>query len=263
MKEEEEKGKVDDKGGCNTFNDDDDVNDDDDDVDSSDDYKDDGDGDDVDEDDNEDDGNGDGDGGGDSDDDDEEEMEKEEEKGKVDDKGSSNTFNGDDDVNDDDDGGDEVDEEAKNNSNFDADVVNGECGDVEVDNNVEVDDFNIFLSFDASLIRAVTDCKVRSIDDGTCKNISAVEEDIPICQRLAVDGGAWKFSLGLISVDIAELTRGVSNFAMKLLLPTLSVVDDENLTLGEEDRSFSGRSVVGETTENDAIEGCSVECNSA
>ena len=196
-------------------------------------------------------------------------MKEEEEKGKVDDKRGCNTFNDDDDVNDDDDedddgdGGDEVDEEANNNSNFDVDVVNGECGDVEVDNNVEVDDFSIFLSFDASLIRAVTDGKVRSIDDGTCKNISAVDEDIPICQRLAVDVGAWKFSLRLISVDIAELTRGVFNFAIKLLLPTLSVVDDENLTLGEEDRSFSGRSVVGETTENDAFEGSSVEGNSA
>ena len=70
----------------------------------------------------------------------------------------------------------------------------------------------------------------------------------------------------MISVDVAELLRGVFktalDFAMKLLLSTLSVVNAEDLTVDEADKSFLDRSVVGESMENEAIEGGFVEGNS-
>ena len=92
-----------------------------------------------------DDSNGDGDGGDEDDDDreEEEELGGEYTKGKVDDEGGCNISNEDDDV-------------------------------------VGMDDFKIMLSFKAISMRAVADCKVRSVDDGTCKNISVVDEDIPL-----------------------------------------------------------------------------------
>ena len=116
-------------------------------------------------------------------------------------------------------------------------------------------------------MRAVEDCKVRSVDDGAFKNISVVDEDIPICQRLVVDALTWKFSPGLISVDVAELPRRVLktaiDFAMEPLLTISSVVDDGDVTVDEADESLSRRSVVVESTENETIDGCSVEGNSS
>lgn len=116
-------------------------------------------------------------------------------------------------------------------------------------------------------MRAVADCKVRSVDDGAFKNISVVDEDILICQRLVVDALTWKFSPGLISVDVAELPRRVLktaiDFAMEPLLTISSVVDDGDVTVDEADESLSRRSVVVESTENETIDGCSVEGNSS
>lgn len=114
-------------------------------------------------------------------------------------------------------------------------------------------------------MRAVADCEVRSVDDGTCKNISVIDEDIPICQRLVVDERTWKFSPGLLSVDVEKLPRSVLktalDFAMEPLLSILSVVDDEDVTVDEADESLSRRSVVVESIENETVDSGSVEGN--
>ena len=82
-----------------------------------------------------------------------------------------------------------------------------------------------------------------------------------------MDARTWKLSPGLISEDIAELLRGVLktalDFAMEPLLSTLSVVDAEAATVEEADENLSGGSVVVDSTENETIDACSVEGNSA
>ena len=137
-------------------------------------------------------------------------------------------------------------------------------GSNEDDDVVGMDDFKIMLSFKAISMRAVADCKVRSVDDGTCKNISVVDKDIPICQRLE---RTWKFSPGLLSVDLENLPSSVLktalDFAMEPLLSILSAVDDEDVTVDEADESLSRWSVVVESIENGTVDSGSVEGNSS
>jgi len=68
-------------------------------------------------------------------------------------------------------------------------------------------------------------------------------------------------------VDVAESPTGVLktalDLAMEPLMSTLSVVDDEDVTVDEADKTLSGRSLVVESTENETIDGCSVEDNSS
>ena len=137
----------------------------------------------------------------------------------------------------------------------------------EDDDVVDIRDFKIMLPFNDILIRAVADCKVRSADDGTCKTIFVVDEVFLICQRLVVGNRTWKFSPGLISIDVAKLPRVVLktalDFAMESLLSILSAVDDEDVAVDEADESLSRRSVLVESTEIETFDGFSVGGNSS